>query len=112
MVKATHDPKENILTLEVAGDLVSTSAEPCAAEIDEWLARHKKKDWIRLDLDLRASRLVDSVGLNVVIGLVKRLQKQKKAVKVFIASPSVKRVFEFSHLSEHVEVHYKKRRFR
>ena len=110
MVTAFHDTDNESLILVVDGDVLSTTAETCVAEIEERLSEHNSRKWRNFQLDLRTARMVDSVGLNVIITLVKKMLKKKKPMKIYIASPSVKRVFEFSHLGKYVDIVFKKRR--
>ena len=55
-------------------------------------------------LDLSGAKMVDSVGLNLVVAMLKHLQKQGARMQVAYASKNVLRTFAFTRLDQHVEL--------
>ena len=101
-----QEPDKNSITLRVPGDLISTNAEALRKEAAGLLetpdgAPRKSATFI---LDLRAARLVDSVGLNLVVGLLKRVQKLGARMQITYSNPNVLRTFTFTRLDQHVEM--------
>lgn len=90
------------LTLCIQGDVLSTTAPQFAEEINDILVT--QSDFQKLTLDLNAANMIDSMGLNMLIGFAKKMQSMSKPLKVYISSPSVKRIFSFSKIDSIIEV--------
>jgi anti-anti-sigma factor len=100
------DPKKETLTLRVAGDLLSTNAEAVRNEITGLLeaAGATPQKWNVFRLDLSSAKMVDSVGLNLVVGLLKQVQKQGAKLQVTYSSQNIFRTFAFTRLDKHIEL--------
>jgi anti-anti-sigma factor len=106
----THklDEASRTLKIEVAGDLLSTNYDLVNGEIQALLARDDIRDnpWTVLFLDLSAARLIDSMGLNILVSLVKKVQAPPRngRVKTRITSPTIHRTLLFTRLEKYMEV--------
>lgn len=100
------------LSAKLEGDVVNTNVKKHGESLDSQIGKAEGKDWQVLSLDLTGAQIVDSVGLNFLMTLVKRLREEEKTVHVTISSTSVQKVFEFSRLDRVVEVTFKKKRRR
>ncbi|EDY83205.1 hypothetical protein VDG1235_2829 [Verrucomicrobiia bacterium DG1235] len=89
-------------TYKAPGDVVSTVAQECWKEIEANLAQLKKSE--TLVLDLRASRIIDSVGLNVIVKAIKVADSIEAKVKILVGTESVKRICIFTRLDKKAEV--------
>lgn len=90
---------------QIPGDLLSTNAAATRSQLDAYLAsREGNGAWTVLELDLRRAAMVDSVGLNFLVSLHKRLSGEGKRLRVLILSESVKRILRFTRLDQYVEV--------
>lgn len=100
------DLENRLLTLCVPGDLISTNAEELRTELTRLLGTVEgaPSQWQTFRLDLARARMVDSVGLNLVVGLLKRLRKRGAKLQVAYASQNVLRTFTFTRLDKHVEM--------
>ena len=98
------DLEKKWLTLRVAGDLISTNAEALRGEIDELLKAESPAGWNTFRLDLTTAQMVDSVGLNLVVNLLKRVQKREARMQVLYGHQNVLRTFIFTRLDKQVEL--------
>ena len=92
------------LTLHVTGDLISTNAESLRSLIGSSLDTTEQggQKWTTFVLDLRAAKMVDSVGLNMVVTFLKRVQKLGGKMQVTYSSSDVARTFAFTRLDKQV----------
>lgn len=88
--------------LTAAGDLTSTNAEQFLAQVLSALDR--AGDAKCLELDLRAARIIDSVGLNLLVSLIKHMRARGGQVHVHVAHASVRRVLAFTRIDQHAEI--------
>ncbi len=90
------------ISCPVAGDLTSTTAAAYRALIDQKLASNTS--WSLVELDLRASRMVDSVGLNLLVSVIKGVKEKGGSVRILIAHPNIQRILAFTRIDKHAEV--------
>lgn len=96
------------LTLVVKGDLLSTNAEQRYAELSELLKQHAdKREHVRIDLG--TAKMIDSVGLNLLLGLVRQVRESGETVSLRITSASVNRVLTFSHFNRIAEIDFREK---
>ena len=97
---------QKTLTLRVPGDLLSTNAESLRNEAGALLegADSPSRQWDVFKLDLTAAQMIDSVGLNLIVTLVKRVQKLGAKFQITYSSPNVLRTFNFTRLDKQVEL--------
>ena len=100
---ASDDPP---LTLRVPGDLISTNAEALRAEINGLLepSERSARSWNAFRLDLSAATMVDSVGLNLIVTLLKRVKKAGGTMQIAYSSPNILRTLTFTRLDQHAEL--------
>jgi anti-anti-sigma factor len=105
-MKPPLDPNERTVTLCVPGDLISTNVETFRNEADVLLetdAGTSRPERIFI-LDLTAAKMVDSAGLNLVVSLLKRVQRQGAKMQIRYSSPNILRTFNFTRLDKHIEL--------
>lgn len=103
-MKTAFDPEQKILLVQVPGDLVSTNADQLRAALATTLNSETAPPWDRLRLELLAAKMVDSVGLNLIVTLVRVAQKFDRKVQVTYTNPNILRTFQFTRLDQHVEL--------
>lgn len=91
-------PEGDTLTVTLIGNILSTNAEKCAESISS--AIKKTEGWKVLNLNLKSARMVDSVGINMLIGIIHYVRERGGSVILRIYHHSINRVLEFSRLSE------------
>jgi len=94
------------LTLVFTGDVLSTNVGTLRQEIFTLLESQEVKriPWQTLDLDLTASRLIDSMGLNLLVSVIKLARNRSAKVVGRIASPNVQRALLFTRLNTQMEL--------
>lgn len=104
MIQTTPSPGSSVVLRCVAeGDLTSTTAPVFRRVIDQQLEA-RPSGWEILELDLNAARLLDSVGLNLLVGTVKLAQARGAKVRILTAHPMVRRIITFTRLDRHAEI--------
>ena len=100
------DLNEESVTLRVPGDLISTNAGELRKEVSSLLetAGGAPRKWDTFILDLSAAKMVDSVGLNLVVSLFKRVQVRGAKMQVNYSSPNILRTFTFTRLDKLVKL--------
>jgi len=99
-------PDEQAVKMRVPGDLVSTNAEAVRQEIEGMLtaAETACQKWTVLTLDLGAAKMIDSVGMNLVVYLLKRVRARGATLRVGYSNSNILRTFTFTRLDRHVEL--------
>jgi anti-anti-sigma factor len=107
-MKSNLDPNTGTLAVFIEGDLVSTSAEPLRGEISRLIAKptDSRIRWQVLRLDLSKAKVVDSVGLNFIVTILKAIQKEGAKMQIVYANQNVHRTFLFTRLDRHLELIY------
>jgi anti-anti-sigma factor len=57
-----------------------------------------------LTIDLRAARLVDSVGLNALVSVIKQVRAAGANVTVWVGHENVRRILAFTRIDTHAKV--------
>ena len=95
----------SVVTCAAPGDLVSTTTKPYRDSIEQAMtASMNNPAWTVLELDLRAARFIDSVGINLLILLIRRMKDRGGNVRILISSPNLKRVLSFMRVDQHAEI--------
>lgn len=94
---------ERTLAVTLPGDLLSTNAEQTRTDIFG-IFQSAAPGWETLKLDLRAAKMVDSVGLNLIVAIYKETQKRRAKMTVVISNPNIQRTFLFTRLDKHLQV--------
>lgn len=105
-MKHTCDLSSRTLTLSFPGDVLSTNADATSQEVTRILESEAVHalGWNTLKLDLTAARMIDSVGLNLIVSLIKLAKNRPGKVVAQIASPNVQRTFIFTRLNTQMDL--------
>jgi len=104
----TYKENKEELRLKIRGDILSTNADKHSSDIGT--AIHEYEQAKLLTLDLNTAKLVDSMGLNMLLGTIKMARNKGMDVQILIASESVKRLFAFARLEEIVTIKMREKR--
>ena len=107
MIKHALNETQRMLRLEIAGDLCGDAAQKEAlSEIDAIFSEKtvQKKSWAVLLLDLTSTQNIDSMGLSVLIELIRKVDARSATTKVRIGSKLVYNIFVFTRLDKRVEI--------
>lgn len=101
-----HKPLHQ-LELVVATDILSTHVDALRTEIHSLFNNHDiwYADWNTLDLDLRQVQLIDSLGLNLLVSVIKHVSERPASVTARIRSHAVRQVFLATRLDKLVTLH-------
>lgn len=105
-MKTNLDPQSGILTVTLNGDLVSTAADQVRGQMNDLLDAPANPDtaWTLFRLDLVSAKMVDSVGLNFIVSILKGVQQRGAKMQIIYANPNVHRTFLFTRLDKHIEL--------
>jgi anti-anti-sigma factor len=99
------DTRTETLTFTIGGDLVSSTANLLRPQITALLeAPDGAAKWMLFRLDLTAAKMVDSVGLNFIVSILKAVQKRGAKMQVVCRNQNVHRTLVFTRLDKHVEL--------
>ena len=102
-MKTTLDSNTGVFNFVINGDLTSTTAGPLRQEISGLLDNPSGKavPWKILRLDLSTAKMVDSVGLNFIVTVLKSVQTNGAKLEIVYGNPNVHRTFLFTRLDKH-----------
>jgi len=105
-MKHTLDTPTKTLKIEVPGDILSTNAETTRKEFFGILEAETvaRSPWERCVIDLRNAKMIDSVGLNLLVSVIKFLKARNATIVAEITSTSVQRALLFTRLNTQMEV--------
>jgi anti-anti-sigma regulatory factor len=106
-MNALSDPaRSRIIVFSPPGDVLSSNALDLRASVQALLDSEgaDPDKWDLLEIDLRRARMVDSVGLNLLVQLLKVAGERGKNLRVRINSLSLQRMFRFTRLDRHAEI--------
>lgn len=99
------DAQNGVLTITLPGDLTSTTAEPLRPEVIGVLEQPANARACKVfRLELPAAKMVDSVGLNFIVSLLKTVQQRGAKMQIVCANANVHRTFLFTRLDKQIEL--------
>ncbi len=109
-IQARLDPRKGRLLVTIEDDVLSTTVPDLRRALLETLNAHHEAPWKALYLDMRAARMIDSMGINWLFAESVRLKELNKALVVRISSPAIHRVMQFAGLDRLVTLKYRHRK--
>lgn len=100
------EPGANTFTVSIAGNILSTNAQEVRAQLSKAL-NHPKSAAGSLEvfeLDLTRAQMVDSVGLNLIVWLLKAVRERRALLRLLISSMHVERTLHFTRLDQQAQV--------
>lgn len=99
---------ENCIVLRcvVPADLTSTTAPAFRSDVDQTIAKAVETNlgWTLLEIDLRSAKMVDSVGLNQLVSIIKTVRDKGSSVRILIGHNNIQRILAFTRIDKHAEV--------
>jgi anti-anti-sigma factor len=96
--------KGGLLTLRVPENLVSTSAARFREEFSRQLDAAAAACPVLVEVNLSGARFVDSVGLNLLVTVIKRVGAWGGKTRLQVDDPNVNRTLRFTRLDAHAEI--------
>lgn len=92
--------------VSVSGDLTSTTFEQAKLAVFQAIAEADARHapWHTLRIDLGSARMVDSVGLNLLVHVIKHVEQRGNRLELVIGHPSVARAIAFTRLDTRLTV--------
>lgn len=109
-VSGSLDVVKKRLHIEINEEVTGTVVPELRRYFLDILDEVGKESWATIYIDLRPSRMIDSMGLNWLFAEIVRLKDADKDVVVRASSPAVKRVIEFSGLDRLVTFKFRRRK--
>jgi anti-anti-sigma factor len=102
----THRLHHGVLYLEVPGDIVSTGVRELSDQLNSirTLAEVQQAPWHTMELDLSGARMIDSMGLNFLVQVLKWVEERQAATRILIRDKNLDRLLHFTRLNEHAEI--------
>lgn len=107
---AQLDPKKQRLHVVINDEVTNTTVPELRNRFKQVLDEYEMDNWKALYLDMRASRVVDSMGVNWLFSESVQLKDQEKEFVVRISSPAINRVFQFAGLDKLVTLKFRRRK--
>jgi anti-anti-sigma factor len=98
------DSRTNVLTLPIRENLLSTNAAAFREKISRELDAASAARPDMVEVDLRGAQIVDSVGLNLIVMVIKRAQAWGGKIRLLVDDANVCRTFRFTRLDTHAEI--------
>lgn len=90
------------MEFRATGDILSTNVDAVRAELDQLFTKSPQPRSIALDLS--AARLIDSVGLNLIVSVLRRVKQYGGSARIKVGHPTVRRMMAFTRIDQHAEV--------
>jgi len=102
----THRLHHGVLYLDVPGDIVSTGVRELSDQLRSLCALEdvQQAEWHTLELDLTGARMIDSMGLNFLVQILKWVDERKATTRILIRDRNLDRLLRFTRLNEHAEI--------
>lgn len=93
------------LTIRVQGDLLSTNAKEIRAALEDLLTAPERQVGLRtVFLDLTSASMIDSVGLNLIVAILRATKQAGGTMTVRHANANVHRILLFTRLDQQLEI--------
>jgi anti-anti-sigma factor len=110
LLEGRVDPQKKRLLVEIKDEVTSTQVPSLRQGLKAILDRSERDEWKALYLDMRSSRMVDSMGVNWLFAESVRLKEEGKTLVIRISSPAINRVMEFAGLDKAVTLKFRRRK--
>ncbi len=100
------EPEANTFTVSLPGNILSTNAQEVRAQLSKALSNPKSAAGSLevFELDVRHAQMIDSVGLNLIVWLLKAVRERRARLRLRVASVHVERTLQFTRLDQQAEV--------
>lgn len=100
------EPQANTFTVSLAGNILSTNAQEVRTQLNQALndPRTVAGALEVFELDVTRAQMVDSVGLNLIVWLLKAVRERKGRLRLLVGSVHVERTLQFTRLDQQAEI--------
>ena len=95
-----HSP----ILITSSGDLLSTTIEQFRVRADTLLESGLASTEKPVEIDLRLANMVDSVGLNAIVAIIRKAKAVSRSVRIAVSNQHLYRVLVFTRLDRQAEI--------
>ncbi|MEX0332311.1 MAG: STAS domain-containing protein [Puniceicoccaceae bacterium] len=110
LIEGHLDERKGRLLVEVKDDVTSSQVGELRRGLMHITQEVGLDSWRDLYLDMRNSRMIDSMGINWLFAETVRLKENKKRMVLRISSPAIHRVVQFAGLDKLVILKFRRRK--
>jgi anti-anti-sigma factor len=101
----SHPQTPRRLSAAVYGDVLCTNAASVRSSLDAALRDAPESgECFLFELDLQTAKMIDSVGLNLLVWLIKDVRRRGGHTRLVIANANIDRTLQFTRLNQHADV--------
>ena len=100
------DSETNTYTVILEGNILSTNAHDVRAQLAKALGDPRSAAGVLefFELDITSAQMIDSVGLNLIVWLLKAVRERRASLRLLVASVHVQRTLQFTRLDQQMEL--------
>ncbi len=101
-----HEIKGNCFILAFSGDILSTNVGKLKEEIERVMALPEVAScgYTRCHFDLRNTKMIDSMGLNLLVTIVRNEKAHGHKITAEVSSPHLHRTLVFTRMDKQMEI--------
>jgi ABC-type transporter Mla MlaB component len=101
-----HKLDHDVLHLSIRRDVLSTGVRELFEKFRSIQndPQVREQSWNCLELDLTGAKMIDSMGLNFVVQILKWAKERNAKAKIRIHDKNLDRLLRFTRMNEHAEV--------
>lgn len=105
-MRYTLNDSQGVLHVSLPGDVLSTNVDSLSKSFTEMLnsSAVSAGRWTRMVLDLSQAKMVDSMGLNLIVSLVRQVKNRGARLEVRISNANIHRTFLFTRIDQQVDL--------
>lgn len=103
-MKSNASNPGTVLTVEVPGDILSTTVQTLRPQWSERIAQLPAGVEAVLELHLAQTRMIDSAGLNLLVHTIRSLHERGARLRLSSVHDNVRRTLIFTRLHQQVEL--------
>jgi ABC-type transporter Mla MlaB component len=98
--------EHNVLHCAIRRDVLSTGVRELFDKLQAIQKDPKvqQSSWRTLELDLTGAKMIDSMGLNFIVQILKWAKERDAKAKILIQDKNLDRLLRFTRMNEHAEV--------
>jgi len=97
MITSTFNLASGVMMLHTNGDLLSSNSEAAAQAFEVALTQNPK--YKALWVDCTSSKMIDSVGLNLLFNVLTQAKERKAGTKIIIAKGGLERILQAAQIA-------------
>ncbi len=103
---SSSEPQGGTFTTRLKGNVLSTNAQEVRTKLTAALSDPRSATGALqlFELDVTEAQMIDSVGLNLLVWLLKAVRERGARLRLLISSVHVERTLQFTRLDQQAEV--------